>query len=176
MKPLTLILILALIAVTLSSGCLENAPPPKKVVTPQVTSIIPETTLTPVPVLSTPVVNTGTPVQTPVITPVTTALPDDAFVTKPEIEPPNLRILKTVELRPEVGRLIITGIAKNDGKTSVPRAEVQIKFFDANNNLITSSKTSTENFDAGGTWEFTVVYPGPNSGKVSSFKITITEV
>jgi hypothetical protein len=176
MKPLTLFLILAFISVILSSGCLENAAPQKKVVTTPVTTIVPETILTPVPVLSTPTAIAGTPMPSPAITPGVPVATDNVMVSETEIETPNLRILKYVEVRPEVGQLTITGIAKNDGKTNVPRAEVQIKFFDANKNLITSSKTSTENFDAGGTWGFTVVYPGPDSRKVSSYKISVTSV
>lgn len=85
-------------------------------------------------------------------------------------------MLKYNEARPEVGRLIITGIAKNDGKTSVPHAEVQIKFYDANNNVITSAKDTTDNFEPGGTWEFTIVYPGPDSRKVYSYKVSIASV
>jgi hypothetical protein len=176
MKPLTLFLILAFISVILSSGCLENTAPQKKVVTIPVTTTIPETILAPVPLLSTSNTIVGTPVPSAVITPGIPATSDDAMVSETEIETPNLRIIKYVEVRPEVGQLTITGIAKNEGKISVPHAEVQIKFFDANNNLITSSKASTDNFDAGETWGFTVVYPGPDSRKVYSYKISVTAV
>jgi hypothetical protein len=176
MKPLTLFLIFAFISVILSSGCLENAAPQKKVVTTLVTTTIPETILTPVPVISISTAIEGTPVPSPIITQGVPAASDNVVVSETEIETPNLRILKYVEVRPEVGKLTITGIAKNEGKTDVPHAEVQIKFFDANNNLITSSKASTDNFDAGGTWGFTVVYPGPDSRKVYSYKILVTAV
>lgn len=176
MKPLTLLLILAFISVVLSSGCLENAAPQKKVVTPPVTTKIPETPGTPVPTSTSPSAITGTPLPTQVITPVFTVASTDVMVTETQVETPTLKIIKSVEVRPEVGKLTIVGIAKNEGKTSVPRAEVQIKFYDANNNLITSSKATTDNFDAGGTWEFTVVYPGTDSRKVYSYKITVTPV
>ncbi|MEI6292181.1 MAG: FxLYD domain-containing protein [Methanomicrobiales archaeon] len=176
MKPFTLLLILAFISVVLSSGCLENAAPQKKVVTPPVTTKNPEIPLTPVPTSTSSSVIMGTPIPAPVITTVFTVASTDVMGTETQFESPSLKILKSVEVRPEVGKLTITGIAKNEGKTSVPRAEVQIKFFDANNNLITSSKATTDNFDAGGTWEFTMEYPGPDSRKVYSYKITVTPV
>jgi len=134
------------------------------------------TTPATLPPSPTSAIATGTPEQAPVITPEVTASPDDVIISETEIETPDLRIIKYNEERPEVGKLTITGIAKNAGKTNVPHAEVQIKFYDANKNLITSSKTSTDNFEAGGTWGFTIVYPGPDSRKVSSYKITVTPV
>jgi hypothetical protein len=176
MKPLTLFLIIVIISFILSSGCMDTTAPPKKVVTPPVTTTTAVTTAVPLPPSPASVGFAETPGPTQILTPMVTGVPDDMMIPDTTNEAPNLRILKTVEVRPEVGKLTITGIAKNEGKISVPVAEIQIKFFDANNNLITSSKTSTENFDAGGTWGFTVVYPGPDSRKVASYKITITPV
>ena len=136
------------------------------------------TTTNPVAQVTLPpsVSGTGTPVRTSVVTPEVHATYEEVIVSETEIEAPNLRIIKYNEERPEVGKLTITGIAKIEGKTSVPHAEVQIKFYDANMNVITSSKASIENFDAGGTWGFTVVYPGPDSRKVKSYKISVTQV
>jgi len=171
MKPLTLFLLLVVLAVTLSSGCLTD-PPQKKVVTMPVTTTTPVTPVT----LPSSASATGTPVQTPIIQPVVTVAFDDVMVSETVIEAPNLRILKYNEARPEVGKLTITGIAKNEGKTSVPHAEVQIKFYDANNNLVVISKASTDNFDPGSTWGFSIVYPGTDSRKVKSYKITVTPV
>ncbi len=171
MKPLTLFLILVVLAVILSSGCLTD-PPQKKVVTMPVTTTTPVTPVTLPPSASA----TVTPVQTLNIPPVVTVASDDVMVSETVIEAPNLRILKYNEARPEVGKLTITGIAKNEGKTSVPHTEVQIKFYDANNNVIAISKASTDNFDPGSTWEFSIVYPGPDSRKVKSYKITVTPV
>ena len=171
MKPLTLFLILAVMAAIFSSGCLTDTPQ-KKVVTPPVTTTNPVAQVTLPPSVS----GTGTPVQTSAVTPEVRATYEEVIVSETEIEAPNLRIIKYNEERPEVGKLTITGIAKNEGKTSVPHAEVQIKFYDANMNVITSSKASIENFDAGGTWGFTVVYPGPDSRKVKSYKISVTQV
>ena len=130
------------------------------------------------PVTNTPLPSTPGPTTTTIqITPAVTVTYDDIIIIpEPEIITPNIRVLKYNEARPEVGRLIITGIAKNDGKTSVPHAEVQIKFYDANKNVITSAKDTTDNFEPGGTWEFTIVYPGPDSRKVYSYKVSIASV
>jgi len=171
MKPLTLILLLGLMVVILTSGCLTNTPQKKEVPSP-VTTIIPVTPAT----LPPSAVITNTPAQLPVVTPEVIVIAEDVFIPNAEIAAPNLRILKYHEERPEVGRLIISGIAKNEGKTMVPRAEVQIKFYDANKNVIVSSTDATDNFDPGGTWGFTVVYPGPDSGKVKSYKVSIIQV
>ena len=171
MKPLTLFLLLVVLAVILSSGCLTD-PPQKKVVTMPVTTTTPVTPVTLPPSASA----TVTPVQTLNIPPVVTVASDDVMVSETVIEAPNLRILKYNEARPEVGQLTITGIAKNEGKTSVPHAEVQIKFYDANNNLIAISKAPTDNFEPGSTWGFSIIYPGPDSRKVKSYKITVTPV
>lgn len=171
MKSLTLFLLLAVMAVILSSGCLSDQPQ-KKAVTPLVTATTPVTPVTLPPSASA----TATLLQTPVIPPVVSAPYDDRIVSETVIEAPNLRILKYNEARPEVGKLTITGIAKNEGKTSVPHAEVQIKFYDANNNVIAISKASTDNFDPGSTWGFSIEYPGQDSGKVKSYKVTVTPV
>jgi hypothetical protein len=169
MKPFAYLLLLAIVILVFSSGCLSSTPQ-KKVVT--------TTVVTTTPVANTPLPSTPGPTTTAVqITPAVTVTYDDVIIIpEPEITTPNLRVLKYNEARPEVGRLIITGIAKNDGKTSVPHAEVQIKFYDANNNVITSAKDTTDNFEPGGTWEFTIVYPGPDSRKVYSYKVSIASV
>ena len=171
MKPHSLFLLLAVLAVILSSGCLTDTPQ-KKAVTPTVTATNPV-----IPVMLPPSgTTTVTSVQTQVIMPMVTVASEEMMVSETEIETPNLRILKYNEARPEVGKLIITGIAKNEGKTSVSHAEVQIKFYDANNNLIIASKDSIDNFIPGETWGFTVVYPGPDSRKVHSYKVAVTPV
>jgi hypothetical protein len=170
MKLLTLFLLLGFMAVMLSSGCITDTPQ-KKEVTPPVTTTSPVTQAT---LLPSPEV-TGTPVQTPTITPEVTVTYEEVIASETEIDTPNLRIIKYNEERPEVGRLIITGIAKNDGKTTVPHAEVQIKFYDANKNLIVSSKDTTDNFEPGGTWGYSVVFPGPDSRKVYSYKVSIAQ-
>ena len=171
MKPLTLFLLLAFIVVVLSSGCLTDTPP-KKVVPQPVTTTNPGTPATLPPSADI----TGTPIPAPIIAPEVTVTAYEVILSEAEIHAPNLRILNYHEERPEVGKLIITGIAKNEGKTLVPHAEVQIKFYDANKNVIASSKASTDNFDPGSTWGFIVVYPGPDSGKVKSYKVSITQV
>jgi hypothetical protein len=168
MKPFALLLLLAIVVVVITSGCLSSTPEKKVVPTTVVTTLpVTHTTLPPSSIPTT------TQVQTIVTTPEITVTYDDVIIPEPTIDTPNLRVIKYNEARPEVGRLIITGIAKNDGKTSVPLAEVQIKFYDANNHLITSAKDTTYNFEAGGTWGFTIEYPGPDSRKVYSYKVSI---
>ena len=171
MKPLTLFLLLVFIVVIFSSGCLSDTPQ-KKLVAPPVTTTNPVAPITLPPSASV----TGTPVQAPTFTPAVTATSEEVLVSETEIAAPNLKILKYHEERPEVGKLTITGIAKNEGKTIVPHAEVQIKFYDANKNVIISSKDTTDNFDPSGTWGFTIAYPGPDSRKVKSYQIIITQV
>ncbi len=170
MKPLTLLLLLGFMVVILTSGCISD-PPQKKEVTQPVTTTIPPTQVTFPPSSFI----TSAPVQVPVITPEPRSTSEEVLVSETEIDTPNLRVLKYHEERPEVGRLIITGIARNDGKTTVPHAEVQIKFYDANKNLIVSSKDTTDNFEPGGTWGYSVVFPGPDSRKVYSYKVSIAQ-
>jgi len=171
MKPLPLLLVLAIILVIFASGCLSSTPQKKVALTTVVTTVpLTKASLPPSPSPTT------IAVQTTADTPKVTTTHDDIIVPVMEAAIPNLRVLKYNEARPEVGKLIITGIAKNDGKVNVPHAEVQIKFYDANNNLITSAKDVTDNFEPGGTWGFAIVYPGPDSGKVYSYKVSITSV
>ncbi|MCX6699290.1 MAG: FxLYD domain-containing protein [Methanomicrobiales archaeon] len=171
MKPLTLFLLLVFIVVIFSSGCLSDTPQ-KKLAAPPVTTTNPPIPITLPPSASIP----GTPVQSPTLTPAVTVTSEEVLVSETENDAPNLRILKYHEERPEVGKLTITGIAKNDGKTIVPHVEVQIKFYDANKNVIISSKDTTDNFDPGETWGFTIAYPGPDSRKVKSYQVIITQV
>jgi hypothetical protein len=171
MKPLTLLLLLGFMVAILSSGCITDTPQ-KKPVIPPVATTSPEilATLQPSPVA------TGTPVQVPIITQEARITSEEVIVSEAEVDTPNLRILKINELRPEVGKLTVTGIAKNDGKSTAPHAEVQVKFYDANNNLIISSKDTTDNFEPGGTWGYSVTFPGPDSRKVYSYKVSIAQV
>jgi hypothetical protein len=171
MKPLTLLLLLGFMVVILSSGCISDTPQKKPVISP-VTTTNPEITAT----LQPSPVATDTPVQVPVITQEARSTSEEVVVSEAEVDTPNLRILKINEQRPEVGKLTITGIARNDGKTTAPHAEVQVKFYDANNNLIVSSKDTTDNFEPGGTWGYSVTFPGPDSRKVYSYKVSIAQV
>lgn len=171
MKPCALILLLAVVVVLLTGGCLMDTPQKKEPSGP----VTPASTVSTAMPTSPAVVATISP-QSPVVTMVVLVTTTEEIVSEAETEGTNLKIIKYHEERPEVGKLIIVGIAKNEGKTVIPRAEVQIKFYDANKNLITSTKTATDNFDAGGTWGFNLVYPGPDSGTVKSYKITIVQV
>ncbi len=171
MKPITLFVLLTFMIVIFLSGCIMDTPQKKVMPSP-----VPTTTpSTPVTIPLSPGV-TGTPVQTPIMTPGVIITNEEMIASETEVDTPNLRILNYHEERPEVGTLIITGIAKNDGKSRVPHAEVQIKFFDANKNLITSSKDTTDNFDPAGTWGFAITYPGPDSRKVKSYQVVITQI
>lgn len=171
MKPLTLFLLLTLIVIIFSCGCLTDTPE-KRVATPTMTTTNPSAPAT----LPTSATVTSTPAQAPVITPVVIVTYEEVILSETEIAAPNLRIMKYNEERPEVGKLTIVGIAKNEGKTTVPRAEVQIKFYDANKNLVISAKDTTENFDPSETWNFKIAYPGPDSRKVKSYQVVITQV
>jgi hypothetical protein len=171
MKPLTLLLLLGFMVVILSSGCISDTPQ-KKIVIPPVTTTSPEI---PVTLMPSPVI-TNTPVQVPVITQEARITSEEVIVSEVAVDTPNLRILKINEQRPEVGKLTVTGIARNDGKTTAPHAEVLVKFYDANNNLIVSSKDTTDNFEPGGTWGYSVSFPGPDSRKVYSYKVSIAQV
>ena len=174
MKPAALLLVLCTVAVLLASGCLDNTPIKKE--------SVPVTT----PATSVPVVTPAVIPRTPMVT----YLPPDTLVTTtPDTAPViltyevptepdqvSLRVLKYHEERPVVGELIIVGTAKNDGKIFVPKADVQIKFYDADRKLIGSAKDTVENFDPGESWTFSIAYPGDDSAKVKSYKVSIIEV
>jgi hypothetical protein len=174
MKPLTLLLLLGFMVVILSSGCISDTPQKKPVISP-VTTNNPEIPEIPATLQPSPAA-TDTPVQVPVITQEARITSEEVIVSEAEVDTPNLRILKINEQRPEVGKLTISGIAKNDGKTTATHAEVQVKFYDANNNLIVSSKDITDNFEPGGTWGYSVSFPGPDSRKVYSYKVSIAQI
>ena len=71
----------------------------------------------------------------------------------------------------EYGNLYVVGQAKNTGSKSLSYAEIRVKFYDADGNLLGSSFDNINDLGAGETWRFKVIYMGMDTEKVSSYKI-----
>jgi len=86
--------------------------------------------------------------------------------------PTNKPRLEILDYKPTVnkyGNLYIIGHAKNVGETTIDYAEISVKFYDKDGNVVATFFDNTNNLAPGETWRFKVLYPGeefPNSYKI----------
>ncbi len=73
----------------------------------------------------------------------------------------------------DYGGLMITGVAKNTGNKKLNYAQVDVKFYDAENNVLGNSFDNINNLGAGETWKFKVVYLGTDDYNVDSYNISV---
>jgi len=92
--------------------------------------------------------------------------------TAPSNTPP-LEILSHNMDYNEYGNLIITGIAKNTKNRELSYAQIDVKFYDNEGNVISNSLDNINNLGAGETWKFEVMYLGLDTYNVGSYDISV---
>lgn len=73
------------------------------------------------------------------------------------------------------GRPVVQGIAKNVSSTNLSYARVNVKFYDAEGNLLVTSLDNILDLAPDETWSFEVRYSGSNPENVKSYKIGVGE-
>jgi len=73
----------------------------------------------------------------------------------------------------EYGNLMVTGTAKNVGNSQLSYAEIRVKFYDKDNNLLETFMDNVNDLDAGQTWKFKVLYPSMNVENVDHYDIGV---
>ena len=74
------------------------------------------------------------------------------------------------------GNLMVKGIAKNVSSSNLSYAEVKVKFYDAQGNLISTWLDNINDLGAGETWSFEVMYLGMDTENVKSYQIGVGSV
>jgi len=89
----------------------------------------------------------------------------------PRIE---LSILKQELTKDETGAAVAEVTVKNISRTVAELAEVRVDFYDADNNLVDSSRDSVLNLGPDETWDFKFVCQGERCGAVKTCEIQAT--
>ena len=71
-----------------------------------------------------------------------------------------LQILNHKMVTGDYGNIEVTGQAKNTGSENMGYASVDVKFYDANGNLLGSGLDNINNLGSGETWNFKAMYTG----------------
>jgi hypothetical protein len=102
------------------------------------------------------------------------ALPVGACITSGNtIAPPELSVIKKALTADSSGQKTLAVTVKNTGRTNAELAEVKVSFYDAQNNLLDSSRNSVMNLGIGETWDFIFTCAGDNS-KIASYDVAVT--
>ncbi len=84
-----------------------------------------------------------------------------------------LAILKKELTKNEAGNTVVLVTIKNVGSVTAEFAEVRVKFYDAQKNLIDSSRDSILNLKPDKTWEFTLSCSGERCSQIKSYDIEV---
>jgi hypothetical protein len=87
--------------------------------------------------------------------------------------PAELTVIKKELTTDSAGKKTLAITIKNTGRSKAELAEVKVSFYDAQKNLIDSSRDSVMNLGSGETWDFTFNCAGDNS-KIAGYDIATT--
>lgn len=85
-----------------------------------------------------------------------------------------LAVLKKELKTDAAGKVTLAVTVKNTSRVNAELAEVKVRFYDAQKNLIDSSRDSVLNLGADETWDFNIPCAGENCGKIASYEIETT--
>ena len=85
-----------------------------------------------------------------------------------------LAVIKKELKTDAAGKVSVVVTVKNTGRVKAELAEVRVSFFDAQKNLIDSSRDSVLNLRPDETWEFTILCAGDRCGEIKSYEIETT--
>jgi len=85
-----------------------------------------------------------------------------------------ISILKKELTKDGAGNAIVLVTIKNVGSVTAELAEVRVKFYDAQKNLIDSSRDSILNLMPDKTWDFTFTCSGEGCSQIKSYDIEVT--
>jgi len=73
-------------------------------------------------------------------------------------------------------QLYVRGRANNTKGEELSYAEIEVSFYNESGNLIDSSFTNINGIEAGGTWEFEVMYIGNKTDEIESYEVEVGEI
>jgi hypothetical protein len=85
-----------------------------------------------------------------------------------------LTVLKHELTRDQSGKAVILVTVKNTSNVKAELAEVKVRFYDAQKNLIDSSRDSVMNLGPDETWDFTIACQSDRGNEVKSYEIETT--
>ena len=85
-----------------------------------------------------------------------------------------LAVIKKELITDQSGRAALAVTVKNTGRVKAELAEVKVSFYDAQKNLIDSSRDSVLNLGPDETWDFTIPCAGERCGEIKSYDIETT--
>ncbi len=85
-----------------------------------------------------------------------------------------ISILKKELTKDQAGNAVALVTIKNVGSVTAELAEVRVKFYDAQKNLIDSSRDSILNLKPDATWEFSLTCSGERCNQIKSYDIEVT--
>lgn len=87
-----------------------------------------------------------------------------------------LAILNYELTQSEDGSLSVTGLAENTAGKQLSYAEIIVKFYDIEGDLIESSFDSIDGLDSGEKWNFEVMYLGPYNDQVYGYEVSVGSI
>jgi hypothetical protein len=85
-----------------------------------------------------------------------------------------LSVINEVLIKDEAGGVALKVTVKNTGPVKAELAEVKVSFYDAQKELIDSTRDSVLNLGPNETWEFTIPCMGERCGEIMSYEIQTT--
>ena len=85
-----------------------------------------------------------------------------------------LAILKKELTEDQAGNAVVLVTIKNVGSVNAELAEVRVTFYDAQKNIIDSSRDSILNLKPDETWDFTLSCSGERCSQIKSYDIEVT--
>ena len=89
------------------------------------------------------------------------------------VTPAEISVVKKELTKDSAGQTVLIVTVKNSGRVEADFAEVSVKFYDSQKNLIDSNRDSVLSLHPGETWEFTIPCNSDIS-RVASYEITTT--
>ncbi len=150
--PAGVLLAVILVAIILSSGCLEPYPGGAGPAPPTSPGEIPAATVTVPVVPTTAAVGRGIAAEVPA-----SGYIERSYGYVPITAPPenSLTYIEATGTKDASGMVTISGRIKNDGPETLNFLHVTFTLFDANGNMLDNAHASVEYVPAGKTWKFT---------------------
>jgi hypothetical protein len=89
------------------------------------------------------------------------------------VAPPELSVINKQLTTNASGNSTLLVTVKNTGRTIAQLAEVKVSFYDAQKNLLDSSRDSILNLAVGETWDFHFAFAG-ESRQIASYDVAVT--
>lgn len=85
-----------------------------------------------------------------------------------------MTVLKHELTKDQAGKAVVLVTVKNTSNVKAELAEVKVRFYDAQKNLIDSARDSVMNLGPYETWDFTIACQSDRGNEVKSYEIETT--